>query len=312
MMRTIGGPVSTLKSLSHLQAFVRVAELASFTQAAQVLGVPKTSISAAVQRLEAQLGTRLLHRTTRRVQMTQDGQAFCERCRDLLADFEELQTMFHPAHAALHGRLRVDMSIGLARNVVIPRLPEFLRAHPQLEIELSSTDRRVDLVREGFDCVLRVGVLGDSSLVARLLGHYGLLNCVSPAYVAAYGLPRSLADLARHRLVHYQPVLGPKSPGFEYVDDAGATRFAPMAGALTVNNSEAYLQACFAGLGIIQVPEPAMRPLIARGRLIEVLPQHRAAPMPVSIVYANRRQLPKRVQVFMQWIEGLLKPQLQS
>ena len=296
--------------LAAMQAFVCVAELASFTQAAQVLGVPKTSVSAAVQRLEVQLGTRLLHRTTRRVRMTQDGQAFYERCRDLLADVEELQTMFLPTPAALRGRLRVDMSIGIARNVVLPRLPEFLRAHPLLEVELSSTDRRVDLVREGFDCVLRVGALADSSLVARPLGHYTLINCVSPAYVAAYGVPGSLQDLPHHRLVHYQPVLGSRSPGFEYVDDGGRTRFVPMAGALTVNNSEAYLDACLAGIGLIQVPEVAMRPHIAAGRLIEVLAQHRAAPMPVSLLYAHRRQQPKRVQVFMQWIEGLLAPHL--
>jgi DNA-binding transcriptional LysR family regulator len=299
-----------MNPLDNLQAFVRVAELSSFTQAAQALGLPKASVSTAVQRLESQLGTRLLHRTTRRVQMTQDGQAFYERCRDLLADVEELQTMFLPSPAALRGRLRVDMPIGIARNIVLPRLPQFLRTHPQLEVELSSTDRRVDLVREGFDCVVRVGALSDSSLVARPLGRYALVNCVSPAYVAAFGIPRSLEELPRHRLVHYQPVLGPKSPGFEYVDADGATRFVAMPGELTVNNSEAYLHACLAGLGIIQAPEPAMRPLIERLQLVEVLPRHRAAPMPVSLLYAHRRNLPKRVQVFMQWVESLLKPHL--
>jgi DNA-binding transcriptional LysR family regulator len=299
-----------MNPLDNLQAFVRVAELSSFTQAAQVLGLPKASVSTAVQRLESQLGTRLLHRTTRRVQMTQDGQAFYERCRDLLADVEELQTMFLPSPAALRGRLRVDMPIGIARNIVLPRLPQFLRTHPQLEVELSSTDRRVDLVREGFDCVVRVGALSDSSLVARPLGRYALVNCVSPAYVAAFGIPRSLEELPRHRLVHYQPVLGPRSPGFEYVDADGATRFVAMPGELTVNNSEAYLHACIAGLGIIQAPEPAMRPLIERLQLVEVLPRHRAAPMPVSLLYAHRRNLPKRVQVFMQWVEALLKPHL--
>jgi DNA-binding transcriptional LysR family regulator len=299
-----------MNPIDTMQAFIHVAELASFTQAAHVMGLPKASVSAAVQRLEAQLGTRLLHRTTRRVQMTHDGQAYFERCRDLLADVEELQTMFLPTQEALRGRLRVDMSVGVARNLVIPALPQFLRAHPGLALELSSTDRRVDLVREGFDCVLRVGTLTDSGLVARPLGRYALINCVSPAYVAAYGLPRSLDDLAHHRLVHYQAMFGTKSSGFEHVDDAGQTRHLPMAGAVTVNSSEAYVQACLAGIGLIQVPEPAMRPLIAQGTLIEVLPNHRAAPMPVSLLYPHRRHLPKRVQVFMQWVEGLLRPQL--
>lgn len=295
--------------LDAMQAFTRVAELGSFTQAAASLGLPKASVSIAVQRLEELLGTRLLHRTTRRVQMTQDGQAFYERCKDLLADMDELQSMFQPAQEALRGRLRVDMPLGVARQIVVPRLPEFLAAHPLLEVELSSTDRRVDLVREGFDCVLRVGTLGDSSLVARPLGLYRLLNYASPAYVARHGMPQTLADLAQHRLVHYVPTLGARSPGFEYMEAAsGETRFVPMPGAVTVNNSEAYEAACVAGLGIIQAPEVGLVPLVAAGRLVEVLPDLRAAPMPVSLLYANRRHLPKRVQAFMNWVAQVMQP----
>ena len=293
-----------------LLAFVRVAELASFTLAADQLGVPKGKVSTAIQRLEARLGTRLFHRTTRRVQLTLDGQAFYERCKDLLADFEELEAMFQPGGAALRGRLRVDMPLGVARHLVLPRLPEFLRDHPLLEIELSSTDRRVDLVREGFDCVLRVGTLAESSLVARPLGQYRLINVASPAYVAAFGAPQSLADLAHHRLVHYAATLGARAEGFEYVDpDSGdeRARFVALPGALTVNNSEAYLAACLAGLGIIQSPDVALRPLLRAGQLIEVLPQYRPAPMPISLLYANRRHLPRRVQAFMAWIRGLMQ-----
>lgn len=296
--------------LARLQAFVRVADVGSFTRAAAQLGLPKASVSAAVQRLEDQLGTRLLHRTTRRVQLTPDGQACLERCRDLLADVEELQQMFVPARAGLRGRLRVDMPLGTASHLVLPRLPEFLQAHPDIALELSSTDRRVDLVAEGFDCVLRVGTLADSSLVARPLGVYRLMNVASPAYVQRHGLPQALDDLDRHALVHYVPVLGGRSPGFEWVDDAGLPRWRPMAGALTVNNSEAYLGACLAGLGIIQAPATALRPRVARGELVELLPQHTAAPMPVSLLYAHRRHLPRRVQAFMQWIGEVMAEHL--
>ena len=300
-----------MNPLDAMLAFARVAELASFTQAATSLGLPKASVSTSVQRLEEMLGTRLLHRTTRRVELTQDGRAFYERCRDLLADMEELQTMFRPAHEALSGRLRVDMSLGVARQVVVPRLPEFLAAHPQLEVELSSTDRRVDLVREGFDCVLRVGPLSDSTLVARPLGHYVQKNFASPEYLARHGVPRTLADLAQHRLVHYMPTLGGKPMGFEYVDAAsGEARSLPMAGALTVNNSEAYEAACLAGLGLIQAPEVGLAPMVAAGRLVEVMPELRAPPLPVSLLYANRRHLPKRVQAFMNWVAQVMKPYL--
>ena len=293
--------------LDHLQIFARVAELSSFTQAAERLGMPKARVSTAVQQLEALLGARLLHRTTRKVQMTQDGLAFYERCKDVLADLDELQAMFQRGPQALRGRLRVDMPTGVARDQVLPRLPEFLAAHPHLNIELSSTDRRVDLVREGCDCVLRVGSLGDSGLIARLLGHFVQLNCASPAYLAQHGTPHTLDDLARHKLIHYVPILGAKSVGWEYRAD-GVDRVLPMAGAVTVNNAEAYQAACVAGLGLIQSPASGARPLIARGVLVEVMPQYRAPPLPVSLLYANRRNLPQRVQVFMAWVAATLAP----
>ncbi len=294
-----------------MRIYVRVADLASFTRAAESLGLPKTSVSAAVQQLENRLGTRLLHRTTRRVEMTQDGRLFRERCQDLLADIDELDTLFRETPQALHGRLRVDLPTGMARHVVIPALPAFLAAHPALELELGSTDRRVDLVREGFDCVLRIGTLSDSSLVARPLGQLRQLNGASPAYVRQYGQPQTLTDLARHRLVHYAGSFGNRIPGFEYVEN-GQTRFQAMPGALTVNNSEAYQAACLAGLGIIQAPVISMQPLIAAGELLEVLPDFPAAPMPVSLVYAHRRHLPQRVKVFMDWLAEQLAPHLEA
>ncbi len=295
--------------LEAIQIFIRVAELASFTQAADSLGLPKASISGAVKQLEGMLGARLLHRTTRKVQMTQDGQAFYERSKDLLADMDELESMFQHGEAALSGRLRVDMSSGVARNIVIPQLPAFLDAHPKLELELSSTDRRVDIVREGFDCVLRVGMLGDSSLIARPLGRFKMINCASPAYLARYGVPMQIDQLARHRVVHYVPSLGAKPAGWEY-HDGDACRTMPMAGTITVNNADAYQAACLAGLGLIQAPQPGVQHLIEAGRLVEVLPQHQAEPMPVSLLYANRRHLPRRVQVFMAWMAQIMAPHL--
>jgi DNA-binding transcriptional LysR family regulator len=300
-----------MNSLEAMRIFVRVAELSSFSAAAEQLGLPKASVSTAVQQWENRLGTRLLHRTTRRVQITQDGQIFYERSRDLLADMDELQSLFQADPTDLRGRLRVDMPQAVARDVVLPRLPEFLRAHPALEIELSSSDRRVDLVREGFDCVLRVGAVVEPSLIARPLGQYRMVNCASPAYLAAHGVPQTLEDLATHRLIHYQPSLGGQVEGFEYVDADGSVHERMMSAAVTVNATFAYESACLAGLGIIQVPHAGVREHLAAGRLIEILPTHIAAPMPVSLVYANRRHLPRRVQVFMQWLAELMLPRLE-
>ncbi len=299
-----------MSPFDRMHIFVRVAELASFTQAAEALGIPKASASTAVQQLETQLGTRLLHRTTRRVQLTQDGQAYYERCKDLLADVDELQSMFQQADGAgLRGRVRIDMSTGMARNVVVPRLPELLARHPGLEVELSSTERRVDVVREGFDCVLRTGAVVDSSLVARPLGLARLVNCASPAYLRAHGTPRSLADLPGHRLVHFVNTLGARSAGFEAVVD-GALVLTPMQGALTVNNAEAYMAGCLAGLGLIQVPHLGVVDLLARGDLVEVLPQLAAPPMPLTLMYANRRNLPRRVRTVMDWLAQVVAEHL--
>lgn len=292
-----------MNPLDRMQIFTRVAELASFTQAATVLGLPKGSVSTAVAQLESQLGTRLLHRTTRKVEPTQDGLAFYERCKDLLADMEELQSMFQQDSAqGLRGRVRLDMSTGLARNVVIPRLPALLQAHPLLEVELSSTERRVDLVREGFDCVLRVGDVADPGLVARPLGQLRMVNCASPAYLARHGTPATLADLASgHRLVHYVGTLGAKSPGFEYAQ-GGQDKRQSMQGAVTVNNAEAYQAACLAGLGLIQAPAIGVQDLVAQGLLVEVLPDLVPLPMPLTLLYANRRNLSRRVRVVMDWL----------
>ena len=284
-----------------MQIFVRVAELASFTKAADSLGLPKASISTAVQQLESLLVTRLLHRTTRKVQMTQDGQVFYERCKDLLADMDELEGLFQQGASNLSGRLRVDMPSGMAKTRVIPRLPELLAQHPQLQVEISSTDRRVDVIREGFDCVIRVGKLSDSSLIARPLGALELLNCVSPDYLARFGTPQTLEDLPKHQLVHYVTTLGSKSSGFEYAEK-GDVKFIPMMGNITVNNSDAYSAACLAGFGIAQIPRIGAQDYLAQGKLVEVLKKYRAPAMPVSLIYPNRRNLSRRVQVFMDWV----------
>ena len=293
-------------SLTHeMQVFERVAELSSFTQAAESLGLPKASASTAVRQLEARLGTRLFHRTTRRVQLTQDGVAFYERCKDVLSDIDELQAMFQQqGREPLRGRVRVDMTTSFARQAVIPRLPAFLAEHPQLTLEISSTERRVDLVREGFDCVLRAGAVGDASLIARPLGEMRLLNCASPAYLAAHGMPTTLADLRSHRLVHYSHTLGGKPGRFDYVE-CGQERALSMEGSVTVNNADAYGAACQAGLGIIQAPWPGVRDLLASGALVEILPQWQARPMPLTLLYANRRNLPVRVRTVMDWLAAV-------
>lgn len=299
-----------MNQLDAMHIYVRVAELASFTQAADRLGLPKASISTAVKQLETLLGTRLLNRTTRTVQMTPDGQLFYERSKDMLADMDELQSLFQQGEADISGRLRIDLPNGIARNLVIPQLPDFLRGMPQLDIEISSTDRLVDLVREGFDCVMRVGNLSDSALIVRPLGQLRQINCASPAYLAHFGTPTTLGQLSQHQLIHYTSNFGGKPIGFEYVEGTQNKRLA-MKGKLTVNNSDAYQAACLAGFGIVQAPMIGVRDLLASGQLVELLPAYTPEPMPVSLLYANRRHLPKRTQRVMQWLADIMAAYLE-
>lgn len=295
-----------MDKIHAMQLFIRVAELESFSRAADTLGLPKGSVSRQIQALENHLGTQLLHRTTRRVQLTRDGMIYYERAKDLLSNLDELDGLFHHDPSSISGKLRVDMPVGVARNLVMPRLPTFLHQYPGLELELSSSDRLVDLIREGFDCVVRVGTLKDSGLIARPLGKLTQINCASPQYLARFGYPENLEDLASHAVVHYAVNLGTRSQGFEVATNSG-TRWIKTGGMLTVNSTETYHAACLAGLGIIQVPRVGVREALRAGSLVEVLPQYRAEPMPVSLLYPHRRNLSRRVHLFMEWLTGVMK-----
>ncbi|OAT77124.1 transcriptional regulator [Mangrovibacter phragmitis] len=300
-----------MDKIHAMQLFLRVAELESFTRAADTLGLPKGSVSRQIQALENQLGTQLLHRTTRRVSLTQDGMVYYERCRDVLANLDEMDGMFQHDPRSISGRLRVDLPVDIASKVVIPHLPGFLQQYPGIELELSSSDRLVDVIREGFDCVLRVGGLKDSGLVARSLGKMMIVNCASPDYLARFGYPSTLEDLSNHALIHYTVNLGTRPTGFEYVDDKQVHQ-ARTGGILTVNSTQAYKDACLAGLGIIQVPRVGVREFLRQGTLIEILPQYRAEPMPVSLIYPHRRNLSRRVHLFMNWLSEVMKSYLEQ
>jgi len=295
--------------LDDLRIFSRVAELASFSQAADQLGITKGRVSTVVQQLETDIGARLLQRTTRSVRLTPDGEQFLERCKELLADAEQLQAMFQPLASGLRGRVRVDMPTILARDIIIPRLPEFLAANPLLDVGIGTTDRRVDLIQEGYDCVLRIGAFPELDLVVRPLGAMSMCNLASPAYLHAHGTPSSLADLAQHRIIHFASSLTTQGAGWDYVDN-GTVRVQPMKSALVVNSADAYQAACLAGLGMIQCPVVTTRHLVDAGLLVEILPQFTAAPMPVSLLYPHRRQIAPRVKAIMNWIAEVLEPHL--
>jgi DNA-binding transcriptional LysR family regulator len=222
--------------------------------------------------------------------------------------------MFAGDRVALRGRLRVDLPTELGRTTIVPALPDFMAAYPELELEVSSTDRRVDLVQEGFDCVLRLGPIGDETLIARLLGQLRMVNAASPAYLARHGVPQSLEDLRnhRHRTIHYSRTLGAKPYGWEYPrGDGGKYATFPLPGALHVNSVQTYEAAGLAGIGLIQAALSGIRRHLESGALVEILPDFRPEPLDVSLVVAHRRNLSRRVRAFMKWIEEVLAPYLE-
>lgn len=295
-----------LDRIDLLRIFARVVECASFTRAAETLGMPRSSVSTAVRDLETLLGTRLLQRTTRVVSPTHDGSAFYERSLRLLGDYEEIEGLFRQSPARPQGKLRVNVPGRFGRLIIAPALPEFLSAYPDVEIELGVTDRAVDLVVEGIDCAVRVGTLGDSGLIARKLGDLPLLNCASPGYLKARGTPKRIADLDRHLAVNYASPSSGRLESWEYVAAGGTVVSVPMRAQVTVNSAEAYIACCLAGLGLIQIPAYDVREHLADGRLVEVMRNLKPPSMPMTLLYPHRQHLSRRLQVFVEWVTALL------
>lgn len=288
-----------------LRVFIRVASCGSFSMAADQLGLPRPTVSTAIQQLETRLGARLLHRTTRRVGLTRDGEALLERAQTLIADIEEIEQQFRPAGAAVSGRLRVDVPSRIARRIVAPALPGFLARHPALGIDLGSSDRMVDLVQEGIDCALRVGQLSPSSLVTRPIGSFRLINCASPAYLDRHGTPLGPDELGQHFAVDYVSAGSGRVLPWEWQQE-GELRSCVLRSRAGANNAETYIALAVAGLGLIQIPAFDVREHLDRGELVQVLHAHNPAPMPVQLVYPHRRHLSRRLQAFAGWMEALL------
>lgn len=288
--------------LDALRVFVRVAELKSFTQAADQLGMPKARASAHVQKLEAALGTQLLQRTTRLVRPTAEGEHLLRRARSFLAEADEIGSLFQ-AERALRGRVCVEMPVGIARDFVIPRIPDLVARHPQLELDLRASDRYRTAQREGFDIVLRLGGTDEPGLVGRRFGLLPMTNLASASYLRQYGVPRSLDDLRQnHLVVRYA---ADPAPVFEYFDGQEYAEL-PMRSVLTVDNVDAYLAACIAGLGIVQVPKVGPRREVEP--LVEVLPELTARPLPIALLHTHGRSVPRRVRAVMGWLAEQLTP----
>ncbi|MDE1012496.1 LysR family transcriptional regulator [Paraburkholderia agricolaris] len=290
--------------LQAMQVFTRVVDTNSFTRAAETLDLPRASVTTIIQNLEAFLGTRLMHRTTRRLSLTPDGAAYYERCVRILADVEETEASFQSGNKKPHGKLRIDMPGSIGRLLVIPSLCEFHTRYPDIDLQLGLTDRPVDLLQEGVDCVVRVGALQDSSLVARRIGLFEGVTCAAPDYIERAGMPASLEDLENHKAVNYFSSRTGRTIDWAFMVD-GKEVEVKMKGIVSVNDADAYVTCGLEGFGLIQPALFMVLPHLRSGQLVEVLPELKPLPMPISAVYPHSRHLSPKVRVFVDWIAEL-------
>ncbi|HYH39658.1 MAG TPA: LysR family transcriptional regulator [Azospirillum sp.] len=295
-----------MDKLHAMRVFVRVVEANSFSKAAETLGLPRASVTTTIQNLEASLGVRLLQRTTRKLSLTLDGAAYLEGATRILSEIDEIESTFTSARKTPRGRLRVDMPGSIGRLVIIPSIHEFHAKYPDIDLMLGLGDRTIDLIQEGVDCVIRVGELSDSSLVARRVGAMQQITCASPAYLAEHGEPRTIEDLERHVAVNYFGSRTGRNFELCFQRDGSVEEIA-MKGVISVNDADAYVTCGLEGLGLLQPGRFMVLPHLRSGALREILRDWRPPRVPISAVYPHNRHLSPKVRVFVDWVAELFE-----
>jgi DNA-binding transcriptional LysR family regulator len=288
-----------------MRLLVRVVERQSFSAAASDLGVPRSSATTAIKQFEERLGVRLLQRTTRHVTPTLEGEIYYRRCKAILAEIEDADAAL--TGNAVSGLLRIDVHGPMARTFILPELPAFLERHPALTLHIGEGDRFVDLVREGFDCVIRAGEIADSDMIVRRLSLAQEATFASPAYLERHGMPRSLDDLRGHQMIGFASSRTGQVLPLEFTV-AGEIRTMALPCRITVTNSETYAALARLGFGLMQAPRHRYAEDILAGTLKEVLCEHPPSPLPISVLYPKSRQLSPRVRVFIDWLVEVVAP----
>jgi DNA-binding transcriptional LysR family regulator len=293
-----------------MQAFARVVETGSFTKAAETLHLSKTSVTQLIQQLEARLRVRLLNRTTRKVNVTADGAAYYERVVRLLADLDDAETSLSSASASPRGRLRVDVPSPFARMILIPALPAFYAKYPDIQLDLGVSDRKVDLIDENVDCVVRGGELTDLSLMARHIGDLQLGVYAAPSYLERVGIPshpRELED-THHCVVGY--LWARTGKVFPYSMHRSGERVSVLGRyRLSVDDGNAYLTAGLAGLGVLWLPDYMSRDHLASGELVPLFEDWKLDSMPMHVAFPPNRHVSAKLRVFIDWIVELMAQQ---
>ena len=293
-----------MNSLQQLMAFSHTARLGSFAAAARELGCAPSTLAKSVARLETALGVKLFHRTTRQLSLTPDGEHLYGRCERVLAELDELQTEAAGSRGTVSGTLRLDAPPTYGRRVVLPLLARLLQAYPALTLDLRLRDSHVDLACEGLDAAIRVGVLRDSALVARRFDWQQPVLVASPGYIAAHGQPGCMAELPAHATIVLRlPSTGRDQP-WQFSGPQGLAEWLPQA-RVQVNDGEGMVAAALAGCGLAQVPDHMVVDELQGGALVELLPECRPPPMPISVVMPSARLQPPRVRALLTLLETL-------
>jgi DNA-binding transcriptional LysR family regulator len=290
-----------MSDLRTLAIFVKVAERKSFVRAADELGITQSGVSNAIKRLEQQTGARLLARTTRRVNLTEDGAAFFARCRQALAEIEEAEQVLREARLTPSGNLRVDMSVAFGRLKVLPLLGLFAEKYPDVRLSLSFTDRYVDLIDEGIDVSMRLGVLQDSSLIARRLTEAQFRVAGAPDYFARHGKPKPPEDLVNHNCLAFTYRDSRLIRDWRFIV-GGAEKVLTPRGTMSFSDGGALCEAACAGYGLAQLHQYYLDSEIARGKLIPVLDKFKPEPTPIWLVYPPTRHLTPKVRAFVDFM----------
>jgi DNA-binding transcriptional LysR family regulator len=293
--------------IDAMQAFARVVETRSFTQAAATLHLSKTTVTQLVQQLEARLRVKLLNRTTRKVNVTADGAAYYERVVRLLADMDDAETSLSSASASPRGRLRVDVPSPLARMILVPALPAFHARYPDIQLDMGVSDRMVDLIGENVDCVVRGGEITDPSLIARRVGELRLGVYAAPGYLEREGMPahpQALED-THHRIVGFRWSRNGRT--FPYAMHRGGERLEVQGRyVFSVDDGNAYLEAGLAGVGVLWLPDYMARAHAARGELVPLFTDWQLDPMPLYLAFPPSRHVSAKLRVFIDWIVELM------
>jgi len=295
-----------------MHIFSRVVEAQSFAGAAKSLSVPRSTVSRAIQDLEASLGVTLLQRTTRMLSVTPNGSLYYDHCQLILGEIDNVEFTLGETTLQVRGTLRVDMTASFARTIVLPALRDFRERYPDIALVLTLGDRPIDLVAEGVDCVVRAGLPASSALlVARRVGSFAWVTCAAPAYLARHGTPGSLAALAQHDIIEFHSGTTGRTTDWQCIID-GEERAVPVRGNLAVNDTDTYVTCGLEGLGLIRIADYLAGPHLASGRLVRVLPQLESPTVPLSVIYPQTRHLPPAVRAFVAWLAALAPPQEQQ